>query len=167
MLFDTTEETIFVYDIVSNFFYFLEEGSSEEEDSQSKENHPIKLHQYTNVLLDVVCVKFVQLIRQSQISKTSVNQLLSFVKSLLPFPNSFPTNMNNLLTHLNVVDYFQKRTICILCGKNLQDNQPKCNTCLTAQSKHVAYILDTDISSLLTTIVSRLANEIQEYKHFF
>ena len=75
--------------------------------------------------------------------------------------------MNNLLTHLNVVDYFQKRRICILCGKNLQDNQPKCNTCLTAQSKHVAYILDTDISSLLTTIVSRLANEIQEYKHFF
>ena len=80
MLFDTTEETIFVYDIVSNFFYFLEEDSSEEEDSQSKENHPIKLHQYTNVLLDVVCVKFVQLIRQSQISKTSANQLLSFLK---------------------------------------------------------------------------------------
>ena len=56
-------------------------------------------------------------------SKISANQLLSFVKSLLPFPNSFPANMNNLLTHLNVVDYFQKRKICILCGKNLQDNQ--------------------------------------------
>ena len=150
MLFDTTEETIFVYDTVFDSFCSLEEGNSEE-DSQSKENHPIKLHQYTNVLLDVVCV-FVQLIRQSQISKTSANQLLSFVKSLLPFPNSFPPNMNNLLTHSNVVNYFQRRKICVLCGKKLQDSQSKCNICLTAESKHVAYILDTDISSLLTKV---------------
>ena len=151
MLFDTTEETIFVYDTVFNSFCSLEEGNSEE-DSQSKENRPIKLHQYTNVLLDVVCVKFVQLIRQAQISKTSANQLLSVVKSLLPFPNSLPPNMNNLLTRSNVVNYFQRRKSCLLCGKSLQGSPSKCNICLTVEAKHVAYILDTDISSLLTKV---------------
>jgi hypothetical protein len=75
--------------------------------------------------------------------------------------------MNNLLAYLNIIDYFRKITICILCRKNLQGNQIKCNNCLASEPKHVAHILDSDISSLLTTIVSRLLHEIQQYKDYF
>ncbi|CAF3056420.1 unnamed protein product, partial [Rotaria sp. Silwood2] len=134
--------------------------SDEEANSQSEQSHQVLLYQHTNILRDNVCFKFLQLIRQSQISKTSANKLLLFIKSLLPVPNSIPSNMNNLSAHLNIVDYFQKRTVCILCPKNLQNNQTKCNNCLTAETKHVAHILDTNISLLLTKIVSRLKNEI-------
>ncbi|CAF2371897.1 unnamed protein product [Rotaria sp. Silwood2] len=52
-------------------------------------------------------------------------------------------------------------------ARNLQDNQTKCHDCLTAETKHVAHILDTNISLLLTTIVSRLVSETQQYKNAF
>ena len=130
-------------------------------------NNQIQLHQYTNILLNDVCIKFLQFIRQSQISKLSANKLLVFIKSLLPTPNSVPSNMNNLLAHLNILDYFEKRTVCTLCQRILQYNQTKCNDCLAAETKHVAHILDSNISLLLTTIVSRLVDEIQQYKNVF
>ncbi|CAF4776190.1 unnamed protein product, partial [Rotaria sp. Silwood2] len=63
--------------------------SDEEDNLQPKTNDQIQLHQHTNILLDDVCFKFLQFIRQSQISKISANKLLAFIKSLLPVPTQF------------------------------------------------------------------------------
>ncbi|CAM4870437.1 unnamed protein product [Rotaria socialis] len=144
-----------------------DDNNGKEDDSESIQNPTIVLHRSTNVLLDDACFDFLQLIRRSQISKTNANRWLLFIKSLLPFPNSIPSNINGLLTHLNIFNYFQKRTVCLLCRRNLQDNQTKCDDCSIADKTNIAYVLDTDVLSLLKTTVSRLANEIQKYKDYF
>ncbi|CAF2041220.1 unnamed protein product, partial [Rotaria magnacalcarata] len=59
------------------------------------------------------------------------------------------------------------RTVCLLCRRNLQDNQTKCDDCSIADKTNIAYVLDTDVLSLLKTTASRLANEIQKYKDYF
>lgn len=147
-------------------FYFLEH-TDEESDNELTQHHKILLHKYTNVSLQDTCFEFLKLIRQSQISKTNANQLLLFIKRLLPCPNTAPLNINHLLNHLNIFNYFTTRKISILCRKNLQHYQAKCDECLIAEYKHVAHILDTDISSLLTCVVSRLTEEIRQYKDYF
>ena len=106
---------------------------------------------------------FLQLIRQSQISKRSANALLSFIKSLLPVPNTAPSTLNDLLTNLDIVNYFEKITVCINCRKILTPSQLVCDVCRGVETKHVAHIFDTDLSSLLKTTIERLINKIEVY----
>ena len=72
--------------------------------------------------------------------------------------------MDKLISQLDIVDYFRKRTVCIQCGQCLIANQSVCHQCPDSQSKHIATILDANVSALLTTIVTRLSSEIQNYK---
>lgn len=108
--------------------------------------------------------EFLQLLRQSQISKKESEKFLSFIKSILPFPNQMPKDMNTLLQRLHTTNYFKNKTICILCEKELRKNQFSCSECVTTEKKYIAHIFDTDIHALLVNIVSRLSSEIEEYK---
>ncbi|CAF1544378.1 unnamed protein product [Rotaria magnacalcarata] len=144
-----------------------EEDTDDENGNKLTQHHKILLHEYTNISLQDASIEFLQLIRRSQISKINANQILLFIKRLLPCPNTAPSNMTNLLNYLNIFNYFTTRKICILCRKDLKHYQAKCNDCLMAECKHVAHILDTDILSLLTCVVSRLADQIQKYKDSF
>ncbi|CAF3327366.1 unnamed protein product [Rotaria socialis] len=110
-----------------------------------------ELHPFTHISVKNAMVEFLQLIRTSQISKNESEKFLSFVKSILPFPDQMPKNMNTLLKGLNTADYFNRRTICILCEKELQKNQNLCSQYIHA---------------LLSNIVSRHSSDIEEYKKF-
>ena len=125
------------------------------------------LHSYTSQTTDGAMRHFLKLLRQSQISKKESQSFLSFINSILPTRNRMPRNMNNLLKELNIVDYFSKRTVCTLCGESLRQSETKCSDCPGAESKHVALILDTHLSSLLTTFLSRLAPDIERYRKTF
>ncbi|CAF3545147.1 unnamed protein product [Rotaria socialis] len=105
-----------------------------------------ELHSFTPISVKSAMLEFLQLIRQSQINKKQSEHFLSFIKSILPCPNQMPKNMNSLLKRLDVTDYFKKRTICILCEKELEKKQ------------------NLYIHGLLANIVSRLALDIEEYK---
>lgn len=109
-------------------------------------------------------MKFLQLTRQSQISKRNADSLLSFIKRLLPVPNTAPSTLNDLLANLDVVNYFEKSTVCIICQNFLAKSQLVCNTCPGVEIQHVAHIFDTNLSSLLKTIVERLIDKIEDYK---
>ncbi|CAF4362153.1 unnamed protein product [Rotaria magnacalcarata] len=146
---------------------FKIKDTDDENGNKLTQHHKILLHKYTNISLQDASIEFLQLIRRSQISKINANQILLFIKRLLPCPNTAPSNMTNLLNYLNIFNYFTTRKICILCRKDLKHYQAKCNDCLMAECKHVAHILDTDILSLLTCVVSRLADQIQKYKDSF
>lgn len=135
-----------------------------EAECQTNESSSIRLHPHTNTSLDSFCFDFLNIIRRSQISKTAANDLLLFIKKISSVPNSIPSNMTKLTGHLGIIDYFQRRIVCILCGRSLQEKQSTCSHCAAAESKHVAIILDANILSLLTTIVSRLSHDIQNYK---
>ena len=68
------------------------------------------------------------------------------------------------MANLDVVNYFEKKTVCITCWKVLADKQVVCDVCQGGETKHVAHIFDTNILSLLTTIIGRLIHKIQDYK---
>ena len=151
------DESIFFLSKVAFFAILVFESFYLSEDTFEENSniviHKILLHKYTNVSLQDASIDFLQLIRRFQISKTNANELLSFIKRLLPCPNTASSKMNHLLNHLNMFNYFTRK-ICILCRKGLQRYQTKCDDCLMADDKHVAHIPDTDISSLLTCVVS-------------
>ena len=136
----------------------------EETENQTNESSSIRLHPHTNTSLDAFCFEFLNIIRRSQVSKTAANDLLLFIKSISSVPNAIPSNMDKLTNHLDIIDYFQKKIVCILCGKYLQEKQSACSHCPAAESKHVAIILDANLLPLLTTIVTRLADDIHNYK---
>lgn len=108
--------------------------------------------------------EFLELIRASQISKRESEKFLSFIKSLLPFPNQMPKDMNRLLTGLGTTNYFKKKTICILCEKEFKNNQQFCNECSKKEKKYVAHIFDTNIHALICNIVSKYWSDIDNYK---
>ncbi|CAF3426408.1 unnamed protein product [Rotaria sp. Silwood2] len=103
-----------------------------------------ELHSLTHVTVEKAMVNLLQLIRQSQISKKQSERLLYFIKSILPVPNQMPKDMDTLLKALNMTDYFNKRTICILCDKDLEKNKNLCSNCTGTETKYVAHIRDTD-----------------------
>jgi hypothetical protein len=108
-------------------------------------------------------IDFLQLIRQSQISKKETERFLLLIKSILPFPNQMPKDMNTLLKRLNITDYLKKK-ISIVCKEELQKNQITCDKCIQSEKTNIAYILDTDICALLSNLVLRLASNIEQYK---
>ena len=94
-----------------------------------------ELHPFTHTLTKDAMFEFLQLIRASQISKIESENFLSFIKSLLPFPNRMPKDMNRLLTGLGTTNYFNKKTICILCEKEFKSNQQFCDECSKKEKK--------------------------------
>ena len=83
--------------------------------------------------------EFLQLRRASQISKRESENFLSLIKSLLPFPNQMPKDMNRLLTGLGTTNYFNKKTICILCEKEFKSNQQFCAECSKKEKQYCSY----------------------------
>lgn len=115
-------------------------------------------------MVNQACLNFLQLIRQSQISKNNANALLQFIKSLLPVPNTIPSTLNDLLAKLDVINYFDKTTVCINCQNVLTGKQLVCDVCPGDETKHVAHILNTNLTSLLTRVIERLSKTIDDYK---
>lgn len=111
-----------------------------------------------------VCQQFIQLIRNSQISKHQTEKFFEFIQNILPTPNSFPNKMSNLLKMLAAKTCFDKRIICSRCGKNVNKKQTKCYTCADFEKKNLIYIYDTHFGDILSSIVTRVSNEIKIYK---
>jgi hypothetical protein len=147
-------------------FIFLESIYSTDEYIENTLFDPIEreLHPFTRMSVKNTMFEFLQLIRQSQISKKESERFLSFIKSILPVPNQMPKDMNTLLKQIGVINYFSKITICVLCEKELQNTQHLCCRCVKTEKKNIAYIFNTNIHALLANIVSRLSSDIEEYK---
>lgn len=123
-----------------------------------------RLHPYTNMKTVDVCQQFVHLIRDSQISKHQTEKFLKFIKNILPTPNSFPKKMSNLLRLIDVKTCFNKRMICSLCGKNVNQKGKKCDTCSNFEKKNLIYVYDTHFGHILSTIMKRVWDDIKIYK---
>ena len=121
-----------------------------------------ELHPFTHISVNNALLKFLQLTRQSQISKKQSDRFLSFIESALPFPNEMPKDMKSLLQKLNVIDYFKKRAVC---GRKLPKNQNLCAQCIQTETKHNAYIQDTDVYAPLSNIISKLSVQIKAYRN--
>lgn len=139
-------------------------SSNDEVEKVSIDSLENELHPFTHMSIKETMSEFLQILRRSQISKKESENLLSFIRSILPFPNQMPKNRNTLLERIGVTDYFSKRTICILCEKEFSNDQHLCWKSIKTEKKNIAYIFDTDIHGLLSNVVLRLSSEIEEYK---
>ncbi|CAF1412100.1 unnamed protein product, partial [Didymodactylos carnosus] len=158
------------FDLIDTFD--TAENNSTYDNSNNEDNNEIcttrinneALHSHTMLGTNNVCIEFLQLVRDSQISKHQAQRFQSFINNILPQPNAMPNTMGELLTILNITNYFYKRTVCILCKRLLNNKETICDKCPTAEAKHTAQIYDTNFPALLSVIVSRLAIEIHQYK---
>ncbi|CAF1261529.1 unnamed protein product [Didymodactylos carnosus] len=95
------------FDTLNTSVYASQSSDYENEDNFDPADDP--LHYYTHLQTNDICMEFLKLLRDSQISKTQSERFLSFIKTLLPYPNKMPTSMEKLLTILNITNYFTKR----------------------------------------------------------
>ncbi|CAF1446728.1 unnamed protein product [Didymodactylos carnosus] len=154
------------FDLIDTFD--TAENNSTYDNSNDEDNNEIcttrinnePLHSYTMLGTNNACMEFLQLVRDSQISKHQAQRFLSLINNILPQPNAMPNTMDELLTILNITNYFYKCTVCILCKTLLNNKETICDKCPTAEAKHTAQIYDTNFSALLSVVVSRLAIEI-------
>lgn len=100
-------------------YFLLDYNCSSNDEVENASPDPLErqLHPFTHMSIKETTSQFLQLIRRSQISKKESENLLCLIRSILPFPNQMPKDMNTLLEQIGVTDYFSKRTICTLCEK--------------------------------------------------
>ncbi|CAF3348988.1 unnamed protein product, partial [Rotaria sp. Silwood2] len=121
------------------------DSSSDEQEQEEEQQHSGKtiehLHSYTNMTTSDVCSQLINLLRNSQVSKSQTKRFLSFIRNILPTPNNFPNTMAQLLSQVDIPAYFDKRIICSLC----------------------VFIYDTHFSTILSLIITRLYTDIEAY----
>ncbi|UJR17710.1 hypothetical protein I4U23_004608 [Adineta vaga] len=112
------------------------------------------------------CEAFVRAARQANLSKLGTNNFLSLIKSVLPVPNNLPVAEEELLTLLNVINLFTKRTICLLCKEEFDNREKFCPLCCSTDKRSIAFIYDSNVELILKQIVNRLSFDIDEYKQY-
>ena len=137
-----------------------EEEYASMDDERKKE---LLLHNYTNISALTFCENFSSFLRKAQVNKSHSSDLLQLIKTLLPIPNHLPSNMEDLLSLLNVKDIFTKRSVCLSCKICLEYGKNECSRCRSSDQKTIADIYDVDIYLVLETIIKRLSSKIEEY----
>ncbi|CAF1254773.1 unnamed protein product [Rotaria sordida] len=157
------------FDILNAYEDFInaETSSDDDEQQQQQQQNEVKdttVHRYTNMKTSDVCKQLVSLFRRSQISKSETQRFISFIQNILPVPNTFPNTMIELLTKLNIEPRFDKRIICSLCKRTLDAKTQKCLSCSDFEKRDVIFIYDTHFTAILTSIITRLGKDIEDYK---
>ncbi|CAF3787500.1 unnamed protein product [Rotaria sp. Silwood1] len=140
----------------------IDYSTDENEDNESIEQMGSELHPFTHILAKDAIFEFLQLIRASQISKRESEKFLSFIKSLLPFPNQIPKDMNRLFIGLGTTNHFNKKAICILCEKEFENNQQFYNECngisIVKSTNLKLWICDASLIELPPAIRTKRSN---------
>lgn len=116
----------------------LEEINSNGDDSITLD--PIPLHNYTITSTYDYCEAFTKIVRQANLSRESVNDLLSLLKSGLPVPNNLPCTEEQLLVLLGVDELFTKRSICLVCYKEFNYKNKICPLGCSVDKKSIGYM---------------------------
>ena len=123
------------------------------------------LHAHTDTRTDTFCYRLLRLFREAGLSKTERRKFLDLIHTALPIPNNLPSNINKLLSMLEIKhNLFRKRKICIFCYHNLPEDTSFCPECPTSSEKDIAFIYDSDIKFILSSLIKTLWKEIHSYK---
>lgn len=105
------------------------------------------------------------LFRDSQVSKFQAQRFLKFFQSILPTPNALPRSIDELMSVLDINNYFNTRVLCSLCGSTLDSKIRKCFSCPDFDTKKLIFIYDTHFSNILLSVLNRLTTDIKNYKN--
>ncbi|CAF1368239.1 unnamed protein product [Rotaria sordida] len=122
------------------------------------------LHYYTDMSRKEFCSTLLKILRDAHISKLHANQLLSFIHSTFPTPNTVPTRIEQVLEFLEIDDYLLKKYIlCTVCN-NILSGSDTCSKCLCSDHKCFGVVYDMNIEQLIKKIYIRLKMDINEYR---
>ncbi|CAF5172394.1 unnamed protein product, partial [Rotaria magnacalcarata] len=151
---DDDDELILNIDMIDQISASNSNTDQDEIDDTSSSND--FLHSYTDTPADTFCYRLVYLFRQSQLSKTQCHSFIDLIHSALPQPNSLPSNMNQLLSMLQLkVNFFKKRKVCLLCYNDLAGDARICLNCPTSADSNIAIIYDSDLMSILSILLKK------------
>ncbi|CAF3395077.1 unnamed protein product [Rotaria socialis] len=105
-----------------------------------------------------------ELFRDSQVSKLQAERFLEFFRSILPIPNSMPRSIDELMSILDINNYFNTRIICSLCGSTLDLKVRRCLSCPEFHRKNLIFIYDTHFPNIFLSILNKLTDDIKNYK---
>ncbi|CAF1987565.1 unnamed protein product [Rotaria magnacalcarata] len=160
---DDDDELILNIDMIDQISASNSNTDQDEIDDTSSSND--FLHSYTDTPADTFCYRLVYLFRQSQLSKTQCHSFIDLIHSALPQPNSLPSNMNQLLSMLQLkVNFFKKRKVCLLCYNDLAGDARICLNCPTSADSNIAIIYDSDLMSILSILLKKHWKTIFTYK---
>ncbi|CAM4744206.1 unnamed protein product [Rotaria magnacalcarata] len=167
---DDDNDELFLLDAYNSLINSDTSDIEDEDEEQQQQKHQLitndgqRLHLFTNKSTFEVCDQLIKLFRDSQISKAQARRFLSFIRGILPIPNTLPNSMNQLLLTLGVKNYFTKRVICSICGIDLDAKSNKCLSCANFDKSNIIFVYDTHFANILTLIITRLFKYVQDYK---
>jgi hypothetical protein len=108
--------------------------------SDYDEHIQVRLHEYTSISTVHYCEAFAKLARRANLCKTHTNHFLSFIEAGLPVPNHMPATGEKLLELLAVDDLFTRRSICLLCHRELDYKDRVCAQCASSERGAIAHV---------------------------
>jgi hypothetical protein len=139
-------------------------SSSDDTSETCEAKTDMRLHDHTNISVLDWCKSLSSFLRKANVNKSHSSSLLHLIKSVLPIPNNMPRSMEDLLSQLDVKDLFFKRSICLLCERNLNQGASQCSWCPSSDQKKIAHVYDLDIVQMVNIMLERLSPEIEDYK---
>lgn len=109
-------------------------------DDEIRVSPKVPLHDYTTNSTCDYCEAFTIAARRANLSRSSTNEFLSLIKAGLPTPNHLPSTEEALLLLLGVEDLFTKRSICLLCFRELDVKEQICSRCQSTNQNSIAYV---------------------------
>jgi hypothetical protein len=124
----------------------------------------LPLHGFTSISTKSYCVQLLKLLRDANVCKSHTKRFISLIQSILPLPNNLPSTLDDLLSLLNIENFFIKRSVCLICKNDLGYHEKKCTKCQVEDKTMIADIYDVNIRKVLTSMLKRLSPSIEEYK---
>ncbi|CAF3352277.1 unnamed protein product, partial [Rotaria sp. Silwood2] len=123
------------------------------------------LHPYTSIYTDAFCQRIFYLFRESKLSKREHRKFLDLINDALPIPNNLASNMNRLLSMIQMkVNLFRKRRICLICTYEIANDVCFCPLCPKSNDTNIAIVYDSDIKSIVSLLLKKHYEKIRQYK---
>jgi hypothetical protein len=72
-----------------------------------------QLHGVASIPTKSYCIDFLMLVSNANVCSTHSKRYISSIRSSLTVPNSFPFNVEDLISSINVGDLLIKRSVCL------------------------------------------------------
>ena len=167
---ETVDDDSLRNDMIDTVQPLLDELSLDASETVSNASSPVLehselLHGHSNIRTAVFCRNLLHLLRETGVCKSKSKAYLDLIRSALPHPNNLPSSMAKLFAMLDLkTNLFQKRTLCILCQRELSSSATRCDQCGPLSNEtNLAFIFDNDLNTFLDVLLKRLRRPILDY----
>ena len=115
------------------------------------------LHPYTETSTDAFCYRLIRVFRESRLSKTEHRKFLDLIHYGLAVPNNLPSNMNKLVSLVEMTaNLFRKRRVCLICTNDINNDLRFCPVRPDSNDSNIAFIYDSGYQIYFVIIVKKI-----------